>query len=327
MTLPVTLDDVMAARGRISSHVHRTPVMTSRRLDARAGCRLFFKCETFQRVGAFKARGAFSRLSLLTPEEKRRGVVAFSSGNHAQAVALAARELGVSAVIVMPRDAPALKLAATRGYGAEVRLYDRAEESREKIAGRIVANEGRLLVPPFDDVAVIAGQGTAGIELLEDVPDLDAVLTPLGGGGLLSGVAVSVKALRPAARVLGVEPEAGDDFVRSLAAGHPVSVPVPETIADCLQTTRPGVHTFAVVSALVERVVTVSDLELRRAMSLLFTTMKLVVEPGATAAFAGVLSGRVPGLSGSRVGVVLSGGNVDPGTFGRLVSGLEPDSV
>ncbi|MFI5121246.1 MAG: threonine/serine dehydratase [Thermoanaerobaculia bacterium] len=327
MSLPVTLDDVRAARERIASHVHRTPVLTSRRLDARAGCRLYFKCETFQRVGAFKARGAFSRLSLLTPEERRRGVVAFSSGNHAQAVALAARELGISAVIVMPRDAPALKLAATRGYGAEVRLYDRAEESRERIASGIVADEARTLVPPFDDVAVIAGQGTAGLELLEDVPDLDAVLTPLGGGGLLSGVAVAVKAVRPEARVYGVEPEAGDDFVRSLAAGRPVSIPVPATIADCLQTTKPGVHTFALVSALVERVVTVSDLELRRAMSLLFAAMKLVVEPGAAAAFAGVLSGRVGNLPGRRVGVVLSGGNIDPETFGRLVSGLGPDAV
>ena len=327
MSLPVTVDDVKAARERIAGHVHRTPVMTSRRLDARADCHLFFKCETFQRVGAFKARGAFSRLSLLTPEERKSGVVAFSSGNHAQAVALAAREVGVSAVIVMPRDAPALKLAATRGYGAEVRLYDRAEERREKIAQEIVASEGRILVPPFDDVAVIAGQGTAALELLEDVPDLDAVLTPLGGGGLLSGVAVAVKALRPSARVFGVEPEAGDDFVRSLAAGHPVSIPVPETIADCLQTTVPGVHTFALVHALVENVVTVTDLELRRAMSLLFAAMKLVVEPGATAGFAGVLSGRVPGLSGRRVGVVLSGGNVDPATFSRLVTGLGPDSL
>jgi threonine dehydratase len=208
-----------------------------------------------------------------------------------------------------------------------VRLYDRAEESREKIAEEIVANEARILVPPFDDVAVIAGQGTVGLELLEDVSDLDAVLTPLGGGGLLSGVAVAVRALRPAARVFGVEPEAGDDFVRSLAAGHPVSIPVPATIADCLQTTKPGVHTFALVSALVESVVTVSDLELRRAMSLLFTAMKLVVEPGATAAFAGVLSGRVRSLSGKRVGVVLSGGNIDPETFGRLMSGLGPDAV
>ena len=327
MTLPVTLDDVIAARGRISGRVHRTPVLTSRRLDARAGCRLFFKCETFQRVGAFKARGAFSRLTLLTPEERERGVVAFSSGNHAQAVALAARELGLSAVIVMPRDAPALKLAATRGYGAEVRLYDRATESRERIAREFVERHGRILVPPFDDVAVIAGQGTAGLELFEDVPDLDAAVTPLGGGGLLSGVAVVAKALRPEARVFGVEPAAGDDFARSLAAGHPVAIPVPDTIADCLQTTKPGVHTFALVSALVESVVTVSDEELRRAMFLLFSAMKLVVEPGATAGFAGVLSGRVPGLRGKRVGVVLSGGNVDPETFGRLVTGLGEDEV
>src|SRR5450631_53443 len=187
MTLPVTLDDVRAARARIADHVHRTPVMTSRRLDARAGCRLFFKWETFQRVGAFKTRGAFSRLTLLTPDERKRGVVAFSSGNHAQAVALAAQELGLSAVIVMPHDAPALKLAATRGYGAEVRLYDRAKESREEIAREIVERDGRVLVPPFDDVAVIAGQGTAGLELLEDAPGLDAVFAPVGGGGLLSG--------------------------------------------------------------------------------------------------------------------------------------------
>ena len=327
MTLPVTLDDVKAARARIAGRVDRTPVMTSRRLDARAGCRLFFKCENLQRVGAFKARGAFSRLTLLTAPERSRGVVAFSSGNHAQAVALAAKELGLSAVIVMPHDAPALKLAATRGYGAEVRLYDRANESREEIAREFVERDGRILVLPFDDTLVIAGQGTAGLELLEDVPDLDAVLTPLGGGGLLSGVAVVVKALRPAARVIGVEPAAGDDFVRSLAAGHPVSIPVPETIADCLQTTKPGVHTFAIVSALVENVVTVSDLELRRAMCLLFTAMKLVVEPGATAGFAGVLSERVTGLAAKRIGVVLSGGNVDPEAFGRLVTGLGPDAA
>jgi threonine dehydratase len=322
VTAPVTFDDVKAARERVAGHVHRTPVLTSRRLDARANCRLFFKCETFQRVGAFKARGAFSRLTLLTPGERRRGVVAFSSGNHAQAVALAARELGVSAVIVMPHDAPALKLAATRGYGAEVRLYDRAKESREAIAREVVEKEGRVLVPPFDDPAVIAGQGTLGLELCEDAPDLDAILTPLGGGGLLSGVAVAAKALRPSIRLFGVEPEAGDDFARSLAAGRPVPIAVPKTIADCLQTTQPGVHTFALVSALVESVVTVSDLELTRAMSLLFTSMKLVVEPGGAAGFAGALSGRVPDLAGRRVGVVLSGGNVDPETFSRLVAGL-----
>ncbi len=327
MTLPVTLADVEAARRRIAPFVHRTPVLTSSSLDARVGSRLFFKCETFQRVGAFKARGAFSRLTLLTPEERRRGVVAFSSGNHAQAVALAARTLGISATIVMPHDAPALKLAATRGYGAAVRVYDRAAESREAIAKDIVEREGRILVPPFDDPAVIAGQGTVALELLEDAPDLDLVLVPCGGGGLLSGVSVAATALLPDAALWGVEPEAGDDFRRSLAAGHPVEIPVPATIADCLQTTRAGVHTFAIVSALAKGILTVSDLELRIAMSVLFARMKLVVEPGATAGFAALLAGRVPAASGKRIGVVLSGGNVDPETFGRLVTGLPEGSV
>jgi threonine dehydratase len=327
MTLPVSLADVEAARGRIAAHVHRTPVLTSSTLDARVGARLFFKCETFQRVGAFKARGAFSRLTLLTADERRRGVIAFSSGNHAQAVALAARTLGISATIVMPHDAPAMKLAATRGYGAAVKVYDRATESREAIAKDIVEREGRVLVPPFDDPAVIAGQGTAALELLEDVSGLDAVLVPCGGGGLLSGVAVVATALRPGIAVWGVEPEAGDDFRRSLAAGHPVEIPVPATIADCLQTTRAGVHTFAIVSALARGIVTVSDLELRLAMAALFTRMKLVVEPGGTAGVAALLAGKVPDLSGRRVGVVLSGGNVDPEAFGRLVAGLPAGSA
>jgi threonine dehydratase len=327
MTLPVTLADVEAARLRVAPYVHRTPVLTSSSLDARVGARLFFKCETFQKVGAFKARGAFSRLTLLTPEERRRGVVAFSSGNHAQAVALAARTLGISATIVMPHDAPALKLAATRGYGAVVKVYDRAKESREAIAKDIVEREGRVLVPPFDDPAVIAGQGTAALELLEDAPDLDLVLVPCGGGGLLSGVAVAATARRPGIGVWGVEPEAGDDFRRSLAAGHPVEIPVPVTIADCLQTTRAGVHTFAIVSALAKGILTVSDLELRGAMSVLFARMKLVVEPGGAAGFAAVLAGKAPGAAGRRVGVVLSGGNVDPGAFGSLVAGLPEESV
>ena len=327
MTLSVTLADVEAARSRIASHVHRTPVLTSSSLDERTGARLFFKCETFQRVGAFKARGAFSRLTLLTPDERRRGVVAFSSGNHAQAVALAARTLGIAATIVMPLDAPALKRAATLGYGAEVRTYDRAKESREAIAKDIVEREGRVLVPPFDDPAVIAGQGTAALELLQDVPDLDAVIVPCGGGGLLSGVAVAATALRPGIAVWGVEPEAGDDFRRSLAAGRPIEIPVPPTIADCLQTTRAGVHTFAIVSALAKGILTVSDLELRIAMSALFTRMKLVVEPGGTAGFAALLATRVPDAAGKRIGVVLSGGNVDPEAFGRLVTGLPDGSV
>ncbi|MHB1047855.1 MAG: pyridoxal-phosphate dependent enzyme [Thermoanaerobaculia bacterium] len=320
--LPVCLDDVKAAAARIAPHVHRTPVLTSRTASAVAGARLFFKCETFQRVGAFKARGAFSRLTLLSSEERRRGVVAFSSGNHAQAVALAARDLGVPATIVMPEDAPSLKLAATRGYGAEVILYDRRNEDREAIARRLVEERGVTLVPPFDDEAVIAGQGTAALELLEEVPDLDAVITPCGGAGLLAGTAVAGTALRPGIRVFGVEPEAGDDVARSLREGRRVTIPVPETIADSLQTTRVGERNFAILTALVEGVLTVSDLELRRAMAFLFSRMKLVVEPGGAAAAAALLAGRVPGVGGKRVGVVLSGGNVDAARFGELVAGL-----
>jgi threonine dehydratase len=318
----VTLADVQAARERIRPHVHRTPVLTSRTLDERVGARVFFKCEIFQRVGAFKARGAFSRLTLLTPEERSRGVVAFSSGNHAQAVALAARELGARATIVMPKDAPALKVAATRGYGAEVILYDRlGGESREEIARRIVEEQGATLVPPFDDDAVIAGQGTLALEL-EEVPDLDVIVTPCGGGGLLSGCAVAAKGLRPEIRLWGVEPEAGDDMKRSLAAGHPVAIPLPATIADALQTTRPAERTLALVATLTEGILTVSDEEIRRAMALLAARMKLVVEPGGSIAFAALLHGKVPEVAGRRIGIVLSGGNVDPDRFGALISGL-----
>ena len=324
MNEPLTVSpaDVAAARARIAPYVHRTPVLTCRSLDGRIGASLFFKCETFQKVGAFKARGAFSRLLLLTPEERRRGVVAFSSGNHAQAVALAARTLGAPATIVMPKDAPALKLAATRGYGATVLLYDRREESREAIARKLIEETGAVLVPPFDDDAVIAGQGTLALELLEDVPDLDVIVTPCGGGGLLSGVAVAAKGARPAVRLFGVEPEAGDDVRQSVAKGEPVLIPVPDTIADSLQTTRPAERTLRIIRALVEEIVTVSDDDLRRAMALLASRMKLVVEPGGSAAFAAVLAGRIPRAAGARIGVVLSGGNVDPELFGRLVAGV-----
>jgi threonine dehydratase len=320
--LTVSPEDVRAARQRIAPYVHRTPVVTSLTLDARVGARLFFKCETFQKVGAFKARGAFSRLLLLSPEERRRGVVAFSSGNHAQAVALAARTLGVPATIIMPSDAPALKLAATKGYGAEVLLYERREESREAIAKRLVEERGALLVPPFDDDAVIAGQGTLALELLEDAPGLDVIVTPCGGAGLLSGVAVAAKGVDRAIRLFGVEPEEGDDVRRSVAAGTPVSIPVPRTIADSLQTTRPAERTLRIVRALVEEVVTVTDDDLRLAMAVAAVRLKLVVEPGGAAAFAAVLAGRIPRIAGKRVGVVLSGGNVDPELFGRLVAGM-----
>jgi threonine dehydratase len=321
--LSVSLADVRAARARIAPHVHRTPVLTSRQVDARLGCRVYLKCETFQRIGAFKARGAFSRLTLLSPGERARGVVAFSSGNHAQAVAVAARELGVRATIVMPADAPAAKRAATEGYGARVVLYDRASGDREAIARRIVAEERAVLVPPFDDDAVIAGQGTLALELLEEVPDLEVLVSPCSGGGLLSGIAVAGCGVRPGLDVWGVEPEAGDDMQRSLAAGRVISVPVPPTIADALQTTQPAERTLAIVRSLAAGVVTVPDLEIRRAMALLASRLKLVVEPGGAAGFAAVLHGRVPATAGRRVGVVLSGGNVDLERFGALVAGLE----
>jgi threonine dehydratase len=304
--LAVTFADVQAARERVRPYVYRTPVLTSQKIDERVGARVFFKCETFQRVGAFKARGAFSRLTLMTPEERARGVVAFSSGNHAQAVALAARELQARATIVMPKDAPALKVAATRGYGAEVILYDRqGGESREEIARRIVDEQG------------------AALELLEEVPDLDVIVTPCGGGGLLSGCALAAKGINPEIRLWGVEPETGDDVKRSLAAGHPVTIPLPATIADALQTTRPAERTLAIIRALVEGILTASDLEMRRAMALLAARMKIVVEPGGSIAFAALLHGKVPGTAGRKVGIVLSGGNVDPDRFGALISGLD----
>jgi threonine dehydratase len=322
--LSVTFDDVRAAAERIVAHVHRTPVLTSRQIDERVGCRVHFKCETLQRVGAFKARGAFSRLTLLTPEERARGVVAFSSGNHAQAVALAARELGIPATIVMPQDAPASKVAGTRGYGARVVLYDRiGGEDREAIARKVVEEDGATLVPPFDDDAIIAGQGTLGLELMEQVPDLEVIVTPCGGGGLLSGVSLAAKGISPGVRLYGVEPEAGDDMQRSLAAGEPVSIPLPATIADALQTMRPAERTLAIVGALTEGIVTVSDLELRRAMALLASRMKILVEPGGSAAFAALLHGKIPDVAGRKVGVVLSGGNVDLERFGSLVAGVE----
>ena len=322
--LSVTLADVRAAHERVRPWVHRTPVLTSRTVDERVGARVFFKCEIFQRVGAFKARGAFSRLTLLTDEERARGVVAFSSGNHAQAVALAARELGLRATIVMPKDAPALKIAATRGYGAEVILYDRlGGESREEVARKVVEEQGAVLVPPFDDDAIIAGQGTLAVELLEEVPDLDVLVTPCSGGGLLSGCAVASKGLRPEIRLFGVEPEEGDDVRRSFEQGHVVSVPLPATIADALQTTAPAERTFAIIRELVEGILTASDDEMRRAMAFLASRMKIVAEPGGAIAFAALLHGNVPDVQGRKVGIVLSGGNVDPDRFGSLISGLE----
>ena len=309
----------MAAAARLRGVAHRTPVVTSRTLDARVGARVFLKCENLQRMGAFKFRGAYNRIAQLDAAERARGVVAFSSGNHAQGVALAAQLLGLRATIVMPADSPAAKQAATRGYGAEVVLYDRWTEDRAAIARGIADERGAVLVPPFDDPRIIAGQGTAALELIEDVGALDLLLVPLSGGGLLAGSALAATGLAPGIAVYGVEPAAGDDWVRSLAAGERVSIPVPETIADGLQTTAPGELTFPIVRALCAGVVTVSDDELRDAMRFAFERMKLVVEPSGAAALAALLNGRVE-ARGKRVGLILSGGNVDPATFARLIA-------
>jgi len=307
----VTYADVEAAAQRLEGVAHRTPVATSSQFDALTGAQVFFKCENLQRMGAFKFRGAYNALSQLSTDERRRGVVAFSSGNHAQAVALAGRLLGVPAVIVMPADAPAVKVAATRGYGAEIVLYDRAAgQSREEVAKRISTERGSTVIPPFDHPWVIAGQGTAAKELFEDVGPLDLLLTPCGGAGLLSGCAVAASHLSPGTRVIGVEPAAGDDVQRSFRARSKQHIAVPDTIADGARTQAPGDFTLPLVLEYVNDIVTVSDAEIVEAMRFLWERMKVVVEPTGALAAAAVMAGRVE-VRDRRVGIVLSGGNVD----------------
>ncbi len=308
-----------AAAERLRGVAHRTPVVTSATLDARVGGRVFLKAESLQRMGAFKFRGAYNKLVQLAPEQRRGGVVAFSSGNHAQGVALAAKLLGIPATIVMPHDAPAAKLAATRGYGAEVVLYERATMNRSELAASIAAERGATLVPPYDDPAIIAGQGTAVLELIEDAGPLDVLLVCTGGGGLLAGSSLAAAALSPGVRIYGVEPEAGDDWARSWRAGEIVSIPVPQTIADGQQTQAPGELTWPIVRALAAGIVTVSDDEIRAAMRFAFERVKLVLEPSGASALAALLYGRVD-VRGARVGVTLSGGNVDPATFAACIS-------
>lgn len=317
--LAASFDDVRAAAERLRGIAHRTPVVTSTTLDEATGARVVLKAENLQRVGAFKFRGAYNTIAQLDPDARRRGVVAFSSGNHAQGVALAARLLGVPAVIVMPADAPALKLAATRGYGAEVVTYDRERMNRAEIAASIAAERGATLVPPYDHPAIIAGQGTLAIELAENAGELDVLLAPLGGGGLLSGCALAATALSPGVKIYGVEPEAGDDWLRSWRAGEIVSIPVPKTIADGQQTQAPGKLTWPIVRRLCAGILTVSDDEIRRAMRFAFDRLKLVVEPSGASALAALLSGKLE-ARGARVGVVLSGGNVDATTFAACIN-------
>ncbi|HXW52212.1 MAG TPA: threonine/serine dehydratase [Candidatus Acidoferrales bacterium] len=318
--LALHVEDVEAAAERLRGIVVRTPVVTSERLDALAGNQLFLKCENLQRIGAFKFRGAYNRLSLLSPQERKRGVVAFSSGNHAQGVALAASLLGIAATIVMPEDAPAMKLANTRELQATVVTYKRQSENREAIAAEIGANTGATLISPFDDAGIMAGQGTAALELCEQVPDLDALVVPLGGGGLLSGCAVAARSRISSIELFGVEPSAGDDWRRSLERGEPVRIALPDTIADGLQATSPGVLTWPIVRSLASGVVTVTDDEIRTAMRLAFEATRLIVEPSGAVAIAAAVTGKLP-LRGRRIGVVISGGNVDPGTFRSLVAG------
>ena len=307
----VTYADVEAAAARLEGVAHRTPVATSSQFDQLAGCEAYFKCENLQRMGAFKFRGAYNALALLGAQERSRGVVAFSSGNHAQAVALAGRLLSIGTTIVMPADAPAVKVAATRGYGAEVVLYDRAKgEDREQVAARISAERGAAVVPPFDHPAVIAGQGTAAMELIQDVGPLEYLFVCCGGAGLLSGCAIAAQHLSPGIKVIGVEPAAGDDAARSLRTRTLVKIDVPQTIADGARTQALGAHTFPLVLRHVDDIVTVSDADLVEAMRFLWERMKLVVEPTGALATAAVMKGALD-VKGRRVGIILSGGNVD----------------
>jgi len=325
--LAISLEDVRAAARRLEGRAHRTPVMRSRTADTLTGAQLFFKCENLQRMGAFKFRGAFNALSRFDAVQRRAGAIAFSSGNHAQAIALSARLLGMPSVIVMPQDAPAAKLAATRGYqegqpGSEVVLYDRYREDREAIGARLAGERGMTLIPPYDHPDVMAGQGTAALELIEDVGDLDLLLVCVGGGGLISGCAVAGRSLLPRLRIVGVEPEAGNDTQQSLARGEIVHIETPRTIADGAQTQHSGRLTFPVIQRLVEGIVTVSDTQLVRAMRFFAERLKLVAEPtgvlGAAAALEGVIDVR-----GLRVGVIVSGGNVDPRRYGELLAGAD----
>ncbi|KVT44136.1 threo-3-hydroxy-L-aspartate ammonia-lyase [Burkholderia multivorans] len=319
-SLPLpSFDDVAAAAARIAGHAHRTPVMTSRTVDDALGAQVFFKCENLQRMGAFKFRGAFNALSRFDAEQRRRGVVAFSSGNHAQAIALSARMLGIPATIVMPQDAPAAKIAATRGYGGTVVTYDRYTEDREQIGRELAQRDGLTLIPPYDHPDVIAGQGTAAMELFDEVGPLDAVFTPLGGGGLLSGTALATRALSPDARLYGVEPEAGNDGQQSFRSGAIVHIDTPRTIADGAQTQHLGNITFPIIRRDVDDILTATDDELVDCMRLFASRMKIVVEPTGCLSFAGARRMKDE-LKGKRVGIVISGGNVDLDAFSALLA-------
>jgi threonine dehydratase len=318
-TPPVTLDDVRDAAAQIKGVAHRTPVLRSRTLDTLVGAQVFLKCENFQRIGAFKFRGAYNTASRLSPEQLAKGIAAYSSGNHAQAVALAARELGTTAVILMPEDTPQSKMDATAGYGAEIVTYDRYTGNRVAIGEALAADRGLALIPPYEHPQVIAGQGTAALELVEETGELDALVTPVGGGGLMAGSATAAKGLHSGIRMIGIEPEAGDDTKRSLEAGRRVSIPVPRTIADGQAADTPGELTFSVNQRLVDDIFLVTDDEIRDAMRFAFERLRIVLEPSGATGLAALLTGRVQPLP-RRAGVILSGGNIDAVRFAELVT-------
>ncbi len=315
ITDEVQLSDIQAAAARIHGIAHRTPVLTSRTFDTLAGASVFFKCENYQPGGAFKIRGATNFIHLIPKDQLGRGVVTYSSGNHAQAVAIAAASVGTTATIVMPTDAPKPKVEATRGYGAKIIFYDRAAQDREAVGKQVAQELGATLVPPYDHPWTIAGQGTAALELLEEIPDLDALLVPVGGGGLISGCSIAAKALQPGIRIFGIEPEDGNDTFLSLRAGQRIDIPPPQTIADGLRASRPGALTFPIVQKLVEAIVLVNDHEIRQAVKFMLIRMKTLVEPsGAVPAAAmmhhKLMHHKLPGEL-RRVGAIISGGNVD----------------
>src|SRR5216117_4400578 len=308
----VSIDDVHAAARRLRNRIHRTPVVSCQSMDDATGFAVFLKCENLQRAGAFKIRGALNKLLSLTADERRRGVVAFSSGNHAQGVALAAQMTGTTSIICMPSDAPKLKLEATRRYGAEVVFYDRQRDDREAVARALAEKTDRVLVPPYDDYAIMAGQGTAALELFQDVPSLDALVTPVGGGGLMAGCATVAKSLLPGLAVIGVEADTANDTYLSLQKGERVTIPPPPTIADGIRVTSPGALTFPILHERLTDVSLVTDAEIVAAVRMLALRARIVVEPTGAVGAAAVLAGKLPVPRGARVGVVLSGGNIDP---------------
>lgn len=315
----VTLDEVRAAARRLAGRIVRTPVIVSQSFNTASGYSVFLKCENLQRAGSFKIRGAFNKIASLDERERARGVVAFSSGNHAQGVALASRMLGTTAVICMPRDAPTLKVEATRGYGAEVVFYDRLTDDREAMGRRLAQERGCVLVPPYDDYAIMAGQGTAALELLEEVGTLDGMVTPVGGGGLMAGCSTVARALAPGAAVVGVEAESANDTFLSFEKGERVTIPPPPTMADGIRSPTPGALTFPVLRRNVTEIALVSEEEIAAAVRFLALRVKLVVEPTGAVGAAAVLSGKLHLPRGARVGVVLSGGNIDPPLLARLL--------